>query len=98
MNAGATLFFIVSLIAFLLTFLYIITAKPPDDTPDDAPSSGKPVPDATYIGQGKCPVACTCFPKQLSDGSVTASQTTCAYLDNGVMFACPPDCCTPSCF
>ena len=98
MSVGVNLFFIVSLVVFLVTIAYIIISQPPVDIPVAAPSSGKPIPDTTYIGQGKCPVSCTCFPKQYGDGSVTTSQTVCAYLDNDEMFACPPDCCTPSCF
>ena len=95
MNAGATIFFIVSLLVFLVTFAYIVTTQPPNDTPDDAPSS---VPDETYIGQKNCPVACTCFPKPVNEGYITFPQTFCARLENGEMFKCPQGCCTPSCF
>ena len=86
-----TLIFIVSLVVFLGLLAYALTASPPGPSPD-VPSSGTPIPDTSYIGQGNCPVACTCFPKQTGVG------TFCAYLDNDDMFPCPENCCTPSCF
>ena len=85
--------FTISLIVFLGLLVYIfINLTPPEQEPPDVPSSGTPIPTTSYIGQGDCPVACTCFPKQ------TGAGTFCAYLDNGEMFACPKNCCTPSCF
>lgn len=97
MNAGATLFFIMALVTFLLALAYISLAQsltPPPDTP----SSGQPIPSTSYIGQGKCPVLCSCFPKPQTDGTITIPKTACAYLEDGEMFACPQNCCTPSCF
>lgn len=96
MSVKANLFFAISILIFLSTLAYIL-----DSTPfpvDDAPSSGQPVPKSTYIGKGNCPVGCRCFPKQKSDGTVTSSQTFCAYIDNNTVYECPKDCCTPSCF
>ena len=83
----AALFFIISLVVFLGTVFYILSrtpSAPPEPSLPDPPMS-------SLIGKA-CPVGCTCFPKQDRSG-----KQMCSYLDNDVMFGCPPDCCTPSC-
>ena len=90
MDADATLFFIISLLIFLGTLGYILYTNPLR-APMDQSSFGSPVPMSSMIGKS-CPVGCTCFPKQDRSGT-----QMCAYLDNAVMFGCPPECCTPSC-
>ena len=90
MGAGATIFFMVSLVVFLGTIIYILSQNPLP-APDDKSSFGSPVPMSSLIGKA-CPVGCTCFPKQDRSGT-----QMCSYLDNDVMFRCPAECCTPSC-
>ena len=90
MGAGATIFFMVSLVIFLGTVFYILYNNPLTE-PDDQSAFGSPIPMTSMIGK-TCPVGCTCFPRQDTSG-----KQMCSYLDNNIMFGCPPDCCTPSC-
>ena len=95
-----TIFF-VSLITFSIVIGYILYIQnanlPVTGLDDTGPSSGKPISTSSYVGE-QCPVGCTCFPRQNATGKLDEPQTVCAYLDNMVMFECPPNCCTPSCF
>ena len=90
MGAGATMFFMFSLVVFLGTVFYILytnlLTKPESTAPDESS-----VPMTSLIGKS-CPVGCTCFPRQDRSG-----KQMCSYLDNDVMFGCPAECCTPSC-
>lgn len=90
MATGATIFFIISLVVFLGTILYILYTNPLPE-PVVQSSFGSPIPMTSMIGKA-CPVGCTCFPRQDTSG-----KQMCSYLDNDVMFGCPAECCTPSC-
>ena len=87
---GAAIFFIISLAVFLGTFFYILYTNTLS-APVDQSSFGNPIPMTSMIGKA-CPVGCTCFPREDRSG-----KQMCSYLDNDVMFGCPPECCTPSC-
>ena len=87
MVAGASLFFIISLVVFLGTVFYILS-----QTPDASLTPPSPEPPMSSLIGKACPVGCTCFPRQDRSGT-----QMCSYLDNDVMFGCPPECCTPSC-
>ena len=86
MGAGATIFFMISLVVFLGTVFYILYTNSLSE-----PVVQSSLPMTSMIGKA-CPVGCTCFPRQDRSG-----KQMCSYLDNDVMFGCPPECCTPSC-
>ena len=91
MGAGAATFFIISLVVFLATAIYILYQDSLRESEGDSTPTAPTLPMSSYIGKS-CPVGCSCFPRQDTSG-----KQMCAYLDNNVMFGCPPDCCTPSC-
>lgn len=91
MAAGASTFFIISLTVFLATTVYILYQDSLRNSGEGSPTPTPTLPMSSYIGKS-CPVGCSCFPRQDTSG-----KQMCAYLDNNVMFGCPPDCCTPSC-
>ena len=91
MATGASIFFIVSLMVFLATAIYILYQDSLQPSNPDVDQGLPAPPMSSYIGKS-CPVGCSCFPRQDTSG-----KQMCAYLDNNVMFGCPPDCCTPSC-
>ena len=92
MGAGAAMFFIVSLVVFLATAIYILQQSLLAPSPGGSVDTGLPPPPMSSLIGKACPVGCTCFPKQDRSG-----KQMCSYLDNDVMFGCPPECCTPSC-
>ena len=90
MGAGATIFFMVSLVVFVGTVFYILYNNSLTE-PASRASADYSIPMTSMIGKA-CPVGCTCFPRQDRSG-----KQMCSYLDNDVMFGCPAECCTPSC-
>ena len=91
MAAGAATFFMISLTVFLAVAIYILYQNSLQPSKPDVDQGLPAPPMSSYIGKS-CPVGCSCFPRQDTSG-----KQMCAYLDNNVMFGCPPDCCTPSC-
>ena len=96
MDGFAIFLFITTLVLFIITVIVILNTDSSSSPVSPTTNSGIPLPDSTMIG-AKCPVGCTCFPNTSATMPTDTPTQMCAMLDNNVMFACPAQCCQPTC-
>jgi len=89
-------FFIISIVLFIAASIIILYNAYSTSPAVPLTNSTFPLPDSTMIG-AQCPVGCACFPNTGATLPTDKPTQLCAFLDNGIMFGCPAQCCQPTC-